>query len=87
VSAPTLVVVATADPAGQAEALRAALGLTLRGAAVEVVFVAAVAPLAPHAHRAVATLRLFGHLVADGPGAAATLADAVDRAGAVEVWT
>ena len=33
----TLVIVHTADPHRQAEALRAALGITLRGAEVEVV--------------------------------------------------
>lgn len=76
----TIVVVARArDPHRQAEALRAALGLTLRGARVEVVV---DEPLrSPLAERAAATLRTFGYPVG------VPLADALARADAVEVWT
>ncbi len=72
------VVVRAREPHRQAEALRAALGLTLRGGRVEVVL--ADAPLTPLAERAIATLRAFGHVVADDPSVIA-------RADAVEVWT
>ncbi|HEY0484246.1 MAG TPA: hypothetical protein VGD37_42295 [Kofleriaceae bacterium] len=96
-----LVVAAARDPHRQAEALRAALGLTLRGAEVEVV--AAAPPLTPLACRLADTLRSFGHAVthpeapedpadaaAAGAGhdeAADLLAGAVARADRVEVWT
>lgn len=87
----TLVLVVTGDAARQAEALRAALGLTLRGAAVEVLFVAPRAPATPLARRAAATLAMFGHRVDDAPGhepaAADAVAGAIARATAVEVWT
>jgi hypothetical protein len=75
-----LVVAATRDPHRQSEALRAALGLTLRGARVEV---AVAEPLlTPLAQRAADTLRSFGHEV--GPR---DLAAALARADRVEVWT
>jgi hypothetical protein len=75
-----VVVVITHDPHRQAEALRAALGLTLRGSKVEVLV---DAPLAtPLAQRAAATLVSFGHRV--GPG---DVAAAIRTASAVEVWT
>lgn len=75
----TIVVVArTTDPHRQAEALRAALGLTLRGARVEVVVQGPL--LTPLAERAAATLRSFGYPV----GADAS---AVAAADVVEVWT
>jgi len=78
-----LVVVRTRDPHRQAEALRAALGLTLRGARVEV---AVAEPLlTPLARRAADTLRSFGHAVGDQAGA--DLAEALARADRVEVWT
>lgn len=74
-----VVVARTRDPRRQAEALRAALGLTLRGAHVEVVL---EAPLAsPLAERAAATLRAFDHPVG------VPLAEALARADRVEVWT
>lgn len=74
-----LVVATTRDPHRQAEALRAALGLTLRGARVEV---AVDEPLlTPLAQRAAATLRAFGHPVG------VALAEALPRADRVEVWT
>jgi len=74
-----VVVVQTRDPARQAEALRAALGVTLRGARVEVVV---DGPLrTPLAQRAAVTLQSFGHVVG------ADLVDALGRADAVEVWT
>ena len=96
-SPPVLVVVRTRDPHRQAEALRAALGLTLRGARVEVAIEVATevaieasgevdAALAtPLARRAADTLRSFGHPV--GALAGDALAAALARAGRVEVWT
>ncbi|MDQ3334401.1 MAG: hypothetical protein M4D80_04505 [Myxococcota bacterium] len=74
----TLVIVHTRDPHRQSEALRAALGLTLRGAHVQVVVGELLTPLAI---RAAETLRSFGHEV--GVEMHAALAGA----GAVEVWT
>jgi hypothetical protein len=73
----TLVIVRTRDPHRQAEALRAALGLTLRGATVEVVVAGEL--LTPLARRSAETLRSFGHVVLD------ELAGL--DADAVEVWT
>lgn len=76
----TIVVVAqTRDPHRQAEALRAALGLTLRGARVEVVVDEPL--LTPLAQRAADTLRSFGYPVG------VPLSDALGRADRVEVWT
>ncbi|HET9624486.1 MAG TPA: hypothetical protein VFP84_24105 [Kofleriaceae bacterium] len=83
----TIVVLATTrDPHRQAEALRAALGLTLRGTSVAVWL---HAPLhTPLAQRAADTLRAFGHRVtlldAD---ADAQLREALALADRVEVWT
>jgi hypothetical protein len=74
-----VVVVRTRDPHRQSEALRAALGLTLRGAHVEVVVDEPL--LTPLAERSAVTLRSFGHAVG------ADLASALERATAVEVWT
>ena len=75
-----VVIIHTRDPHRQAEALRAALGLTLRGSRVEVIV---DAPLAtPVAKRAAETLVSFGHNV--GPG---DVAVAIRTADAVEVWT
>ncbi len=71
----TLVIVRTTDPHRQAEALRAALGLTLRGARVHVVVGELLTPLA---RRSAETLVSFGHVV-DG--------ELVLDADAVEVWT
>ncbi len=73
------IIVRTADPHRQAEALRAALGVTLRGARVDVVVGAPLA--APLARRAADTLRSFGHVVG------ADLVEALERADRVEVWT
>ena len=78
-----LVVVRTRDPHRQAEALRAALGLTLRGARVEVCL--DEPPATPLARRAADTLRSFGHAI--GPAAGDALAVALARADRVEVWT
>lgn len=78
-----LVVARTVDPHRQGEALRAALGLTLRGARVEVVLTAP--PASPLALRAADTLRSFGHAVVAADGDA--LASALARADRVEVWT
>lgn len=78
-----LILSTSADPHRQAEALRAALGVTLRGAEVEV---AVTGPLlTPLAERAAATLRSFGHTV--GTLVGEELVAAVARAAAVEVWT
>jgi hypothetical protein len=82
-----LVIATTRDPHRQAEALRAALGLTLRGARVEV---AVAEPLlTPLARRAADTLRSFGHVVGHlaGDPAGVELAGALARADRVEVWT
>ena len=88
-SPPVLVVVRTRDPHRQAEALRAALGLTLRGSRVEVAIDASseldAALATPLARRAADTLRSFGHPVGALSGDA--LAAALARAGRVEVWT
>jgi uncharacterized membrane protein len=69
----------TRDPHRQSEALRAALGLTLRGARVAVVVEEPL--LAPLAERAAAMLRAFGHEVG------VTLEAALAGADRVEVWT
>lgn len=74
-----LVVARTTDPHRQSEALRAALGLTLRGAVVEVVVDGPL--LTPLAERGAAMLRSFGHALGG------SLDDALARADVVEVWT
>ncbi len=74
-----LVVIQTVDPHRQAEGLRAALGITLRGARVEVVIGEPL--LTPLAQRSAATLVSFGHVVG------ADLPEALQRADVVEVWT
>ena len=83
----TIVVLATTrDPHRQAEALRAALGLTLRGARVDVCVHEPL--LTPLAQRAADTLRSFGHRVvtiASEPGS--QLSEAIAHADRVEVWT
>ena len=72
----TIVVIAqTHDPHRQAEALRGALGLTLRGARVEVVVDGPL--LTPLARRVAETLRAFGHVV----GAAARRRPGTGRCG------
>ncbi|MBP6628238.1 MAG: hypothetical protein KBG28_16180 [Kofleriaceae bacterium] len=77
------VVVVCRAPARVAEAVRAAVGLTLRGGSVALIVDDAALPPGSPARRGADTLRLLGHAVV-GPGAlAATLA----RARAVEVWT
>ena len=75
-----VVIVQTRDPHRQAEAMRAALGLTLRGSRVQVIVDAALST--PLAQRAADTLISFGHSV--GPG---DIAAAIRAAHAVEVWT
>jgi hypothetical protein len=74
-----LVVTRTRDPHRQSEALRAALGLTLRGARVEVIVDGPL--LTPLAQRSADTLRSFGHVVGN-----AEIIAAIARADAVEVW-
>ena len=75
----TIAVIArTRDPHRQSEALRAALGLTLRGARVVVCVDEPL--LTPLAERAAATLASFGHRVG------VPLAEAL-AADIVEVWT
>ncbi|MDX2093863.1 MAG: hypothetical protein SFX73_38875 [Kofleriaceae bacterium] len=73
-----LVYAHTSDPHRQSEALRAALGVTLRGAEVDVVL--ASEPLTPLAQRAATTLQAFGHTVGSNLG------EVLDRADVVEVW-
>jgi len=77
----TLIICRATDPDRQAEALRAALGVTLRGAQVEVLVAGPL--LSPLAERAVATLTSFGHTVRDLAG----LPAALRTAAVVEVWT
>jgi len=86
VTARILVLVRTAVPARIAEALRGAVGLTLRGDPVVVVLGDEAVPLAGAAAlaRAVATLTSFGHPVHLGD---AHVAAALAAATAVEVWT
>ena len=74
-----LIIARTTDPHRQSEALRAALGVTLRGGSVEVVLEGPI--LTPLGQRAADTLRSFGHVVG------AELLDALARADVVEVWT
>jgi hypothetical protein len=81
-------IVRASEPARVAEALRAALGLSLRGDRIEVVIADTALPAVDSAHagvrRAVATLAQLGHEVARGD---AHMARALRRAHAVEVWT
>jgi hypothetical protein len=78
------IVVQAADPHRQDEAMRAALGLTLRQARVEAVLPVHPDLLSPFVRRVADTLRAFGHTVAHGDAAARA---AIDRADVVEVWT
>lgn len=82
------VVVTATAPERAREALRAALGLGLRGDRVEVVLGAAAAALAgdadPAIARALATLAELGQRVITGGDAIAACVRAAD---AVEVWT
>jgi hypothetical protein len=80
------VIVRAADPDRVAEALRAAVGLGLRGDRVHVVLAAGAVAGHGQAARALATLRMLGHEVDMDAGAAAE-ASAVRAADAVEVWT
>jgi hypothetical protein len=88
------VIVRAADPDRVAEALRAAVGLGLRGDRVHVVLAAGAGAVDEHAQaaRAMATLRMLGHdlvLVSqnDAENADDAEAAAVRAADAVEVWT
>lgn len=82
------VVVTAAAPERAREALRAAVGLGLRGDRVEVILTGAAAALAgggdPAIARAVATLAELGQRVALGGGEIAACVRAAD---AIEVWT
>jgi hypothetical protein len=75
-----VVCLSTSDADRVAEALRGAVGLSLRGDSVSVVLLAAVDLGEERARRAVATLRGLGHWI-DAPVGALRDADAV------EVWT
>jgi hypothetical protein len=77
-----LVIVRSADPARVGEALRGAVGLTLRRDRVRVILGDAAAPHADP--RAVATLTSFGHPVELGD---ARIPAAVAQADAIEVWS
>lgn len=77
----SLFVVVARRPARVEEALRAALGASLRGGAVTV-WLAAGRARTPLAHRALGVLQTFGHSVSEGGSRAA-----LDEADAVEVWT
>lgn len=74
------VVIQTADAMRAGEALRAAVGLSLRGDRVDVVQVTPVDPNDERVRRGLATLRALGHAV-DAP------LSAVREADIVEVWT
>ena len=74
-----LMIIQARDAHRQAEGLRAALGVTLRGGRVEVVIAEPL--LTPLAERATATLVSFGHVVG------VDLSEALARADVVEVWT
>jgi hypothetical protein len=81
------VVIATGDHARAAEALRAAVGLGLRGDAVSVAFAhpgghQRIAGQ-PAADKALATLELLGQRLVD----AEALPELLATANAVEVWT
>lgn len=82
----TAVIVRSTESARVAEALRGAVGLTLRGDPVVVVLGDGAAALAetPALARAIATLTSFGHPVRYGD---AVIAEVVRAAAAVEVWT
>lgn len=77
------VIIRASDPFRIAEALRAALGLGLRGARVEVIAEAPLPGDYPPIDRALSTLRDLGHAVAEG----GAVRDLIARADAVEVWT
>jgi hypothetical protein len=83
-----VLIVRASGPARVAEALRAALGLSLRGDRVEVILANTALPALQSDHagilRAVATLEQLGHVVARGDE---HMAQALRRAHAVEVWT
>ncbi|ACY16680.1 bifunctional 5,10-methylene-tetrahydrofolate dehydrogenase/5,10-methylene-tetrahydrofolate cyclohydrolase [Haliangium ochraceum] len=87
------VLVRTSEPARVAEALRAAVGLSLRGDRVEVVLPGAEPALSAvlaEQRRAIDTLRMLGHTVelpADAADADAAAARALRAADASEVWT
>ncbi|MCG8418291.1 MAG: hypothetical protein MJE77_10150 [Proteobacteria bacterium] len=83
------VVICTGDRARVAEALRAAVGLGLRGDAIDVVMDrparAIVESSDPAIDRAVATLVQLGHRIHRQP--AMRSSDLIHRADAIEVWT
>ncbi len=75
------VLIGTVDPATADEALRAAVGLTLRGARVLVVLADPTVTFGARGARAQATLRLFAHRVEGSDHLATAL-----QATTVEVW-
>lgn len=76
------VVLATDDLARARDALRAAVGLSLRGDAVRVILAVEPPQDDPDILRALGTLQELGHTVSRG-----NPANAVRDADAVEVWT
>jgi hypothetical protein len=77
-----VVVVAARQTERVREALRAAVGLSLRGDAIEVVLTGAVDQADPQIRRALATIEELGHAVHHGDPS-----PAIRAAHAVEVWT
>jgi hypothetical protein len=77
-----VVIIGSVDGDTRDEAMRAALGLTLRHAAVRVVVAPLGVTLSAEAARASATLILSGHRV-DNPG---VVSAALRTADAVEIW-
>jgi hypothetical protein len=77
----TLILIQATTPARVEEALRAALGLTLRAASVEV-WLPPDRELTTLARRAISVLETFGHRVHPGGDR-----EALTHADAVEVWT
>ncbi len=76
------VVLATDDLPRARDALRAAIGLSLRGDSVRVILAVEPPQDDPDVRRALGALRELGHTVSRGSAAAA-----VREADAVEVWT
>ncbi len=76
------VIVGAVDAETLDEALRGAVGLTLRGARVHVVLTDPTVSLGPSGERARAALALFGHRIDGRDGLDRAIAEAV----AIEIW-